>query len=352
MTDPNLSQLVCCPFCRGALSMGVDACPCLGCGHVFPALLGIPDLRTPVEDAWINYEEDRSLAVSLAADYQAQTFESLVGKVWRQRQNISPEIITRRIRQINQARSKYDEELSERGWVSQAIKDLSKVYCVELGCGTGAFLEAASRRFKNVLGLDISLTWLVVARKRLEERGISIPLLCGCVERLPLRDDRFSLAVAFDVLEHVANPEQMLKEVRRVMRPDGKVLCTTPNRYSLSAEPHVGIWGVGFLPRKWMPAYVRWRSGMLYDHVNPFSLLDLRRLFKRRAQYTIDVRTPSIYEKEAREFSPAKRRIALLYNRLTRIGVLRFLLLPVAPFFQIIAQKTPGKVLAEAASRQ
>ncbi len=251
-----MNHHLCCPYCTSSLTISAEDCVCSGCRKVFPVLLGIPDLRVSV-DAWIDYEEDRVFAASLAAHYHSETFGNLIARVWESRQGIVPQnIIKRRIRQINEAQSKYTNDVAASGWIGSLMADSSWQSCVELGCGTGAFLVAAIQRFEFVVGLDISLTWLVAAKKRLEEQGMACSLVCACVERLPLQSSQFDLTVAFDVLEHVTDARPMLEEIDRVTRAGGKIVCTTPNRYSLSAEPHVGVWGVGFLPRKWMPAYV------------------------------------------------------------------------------------------------
>ena len=204
----------------------------------------------------------------------------------------------------------------------------------------GGFLEAVIPKFNLAVGLDVSLTWLVVTKKRLEENGLSGAIVCACIERLPFEADRFGCAVAFDVVEHITDPPRIIEEIRRVVRPGGKTFFTTPNRYSLSAEPHVGVWGVGFLPRRWMRPYVRWRNGMTYRGTYPQSLLDLRRLFKRNSHFELSIKTPAIWEQEVNSFSLPKRTLAQIYNRITQIGLVRQAILPIAPFFQIIARKT------------
>jgi ubiquinone/menaquinone biosynthesis C-methylase UbiE len=299
-------------------------------------------------DAWIDYEEDRLFASSLAERYHSQTFENLIARVWEGSHGIVPQdIIKGRIRQTNEAQSKHTKDLAANGWIGSLLEDPSGQSCVELGCGSGAFLAAAIQRFDVVIGLDVSLIWLVTAKKRLEERGMACSLVCACVERLPLQSNQFDLTVALDVLEHVTDARLMLEEIDRVTRPSGKIVCTTPNRFSLSAEPHVGVWGVGFLPRKWMPAYVRWRNGMPYRYIYPKSLFGLRQLFERQSGFDLKIKTPTIWEGEVKAFSPAKRMFARLYNWTIRIKIFQSILLPVAPFFHIVAQKpsivTTGK---------
>jgi len=338
----DVEKYIRCPYCANRLSFTYEVCVCLGCDKKFPVILGIPDLRVPIENAWIDFEEDRLLAMSLAEKYHSHSFEQLVTEVWSRRQNTPQEIIKRRIHAINKASAKYEADLADKGWIGSLLTNQSENSCIELGCGTGGFLEAAIPRFDSVIGIDISLMWLIVAKKRLEEKGLDCAIACACIEHLPFKADQFDLAVAFDVIEHVTNPELVVKAIHRITRPGGKVACTTPNRYSLSAEPHVGVWGVGFLPRRWMEGYVQWRNGMAYKHTYPQSLLNLRRYFKQKTcQFNFSIKTPAIWENEVEEFSPKKRALAKLYNRIIEVGLFRSVLLPIAPFFQIVAEKNP-----------
>ena len=77
-----------------------------------------------------------------------------------------------------------------------------------------------------------------------------------------------------------------MEEVGRVLRSGSGVVLTTPNRFSLTPELHVFVWGVGWLPRRLQAGYVRWRSGKSYDHTRLFSswgLAGLIRLYARLA---------------------------------------------------------------------
>jgi SAM-dependent methyltransferase len=187
--------------------------------------------------------------------------------------------------------------------------------------------------------VDVSLAWLVTARKRLEEHGLGASLVCACAERLPLADRQFDLVAAFDTLEHVADPPAMVREAVRVARHGGRIAATTPNRFSLSAEPHVGVWGVGFLPRAWMAAYVRWRNGMAYRHTHPLSLADLGRLLGGAPECEWSVAAPAVWEGDRQAFPPAKRALAGLYNAVIEGRLGRRVIRPVAPFFEILGRK-------------
>ena len=333
---------LCCPHCKGTLSFESERCRCAGCGRVFPVLFGIPDLRVPVA-AWIDFDEDRSFAAALAADPAARTFEGMVTRVWESRRSIPASVVRRRLQEIANMHRKSAADLSAQGWIGSGLDaGDAESRCLEIGCGTGGFVAAAASRFSLAAGIDVSMTWLLVTRRRLEEAGATASLACACAERLPVPDGHFDAVVAQDVLEHVGDRQAVLAEMDRVTRPGGAIFTTTPNRFSLSAEPHVGVWGVGFVPRRWMKGYVRWRRGMDYPHTYLLSLFGLRRMLSRLRRRGWSVRAPALDPGEVAAFTPVKQRFARFYNRALRIPWLRWALLPIVPFFQVVVRKNSG----------
>ena len=80
-------------------------------------------------------------------------------------------------------------------------------------------------------------------------------------DRLPWPDGTFAAVVADSVLEHCDDPLAALREWRRVLRPGGRLVVWSPNRFAPVVDPHVRLWGIGFLPRRWAMAYSRRRRG-------------------------------------------------------------------------------------------
>ena len=65
-----------------------------------------------------------------------------------------------------------------------------------------------------------------------------------------------------------------------MLRSSGEINLRTTNRFTLLPEPHVDIWGVGFVPRRWADAYVRWRGGTGYEHHHCLSVGELARAMR------------------------------------------------------------------------
>ena len=107
--------------------------------------------------------------------------------------------------------------------------------------------------------MDIASRWLVVARRRLNDRGLFSPLLAADAESLPWPAASFDIVVADSVIEHLERPDLALAEIHRVLRPGGVFAAWSPNRLSLTPDPHVGLWGVGWLPKAFRSTYVKAR---------------------------------------------------------------------------------------------
>jgi len=147
---------------------------------------------------------------------------------------------------------------------------------LDVGCGTGGFVAAAAECGRQVVGIDIASRWLVVARKRLtpaakpglhrqlHHRPNKPRLIAGCAESLPFADDSFPVVVADSLLEHVENPAQAMAEMIRVLQPGGMLVVWFPNRRWLGPDPHVGLCGLGLLPRSLASRYVSARRGPIF----------------------------------------------------------------------------------------
>ncbi len=93
---------------------------------------------------------------------------------------------------------------------------------LDVGCGTGANLLMLSK-YGDAEGVDVSEDALAFCR----ERGLENVKL-GAAEELPYDDGTFDLVTALDVVEHLDDDLAGLREMRRVLRPGGRVLLFVP----------------------------------------------------------------------------------------------------------------------------
>jgi SAM-dependent methyltransferase len=110
---------------------------------------------------------------------------------------------------------------------------------LEVGCGHGDFLVAASRRGYLVTGVEYSAHACGIAREKLGGRG---QVICGEVSALP-GEAEYDLAVACDVIEHVRNPGEFLHSLHTRVRAGGWLFLATPSLDS---------WSARLLGRRWM----------------------------------------------------------------------------------------------------
>jgi SAM-dependent methyltransferase len=189
-----------------------------------------------------------------------------------------------------------------------------------------------------VVGADIALRWLIIAKKRLGE-GKSVVLVCCSAEHLPFPDGAFDGVVGLHVLEHTQDRQAVLSETARTLRPGGWYCFLTPNRFSLGPEPCVRVWGVGFLPRSLAGKYVRLVKGMPYRHIRLLSRFELRRLLSRSGLRGWTISPPPIAACEQRAVARFGRVLIRLYHTLRRLPGFSFLLQIFGPFLQVVGQK-------------
>lgn len=291
-----------------------------------------------IEDARAGGDEPDALrAAELDALAERLDFAELLAEYWR-REGRPPELVRRFV-----GRDVAGETTAQG--VLRAIEEVRRRpvgrddTVLEVGCGSGALSAAAAARGAEVVASDVALRFLVLARKRLEERGFEGVRLVACAaESSPFPDESFDLVLASDVIEHVADPDAFIAGCRRVLRPGGLLFLATPNRFSLGLEPHVRLPLVGYLPRGLARAYVRRARGLAYDHVALLSARGLRRRL-RAAGFDATIVPPAIPPASRALYGGAEGRLVDAYNRLRERALARRLLLAVGPFFHVFATR-------------
>ena len=107
----------------------------------------------------------------------------------------------------------------------------SKGNLLDIGAGKGHLLRVALRRGWNAEGYEIDGA---LAGKLADKLGIRVR--CGDFAGLDWRDGRFDAVAMHHVLEHVKNPADYLRAIRRMLRDDGVLFLAVPNIHSLSSR--------------------------------------------------------------------------------------------------------------------
>lgn len=100
---------------------------------------------------------------------------------------------------------------------------------LDIACGWGEVLALAKEKGLEVFGIDISKHAIKLARERIGGGNLQV----AQAEKLPFKDNTFDYIVCIGSLEHFDSPEKALKEMSRVIKPNGRILIRVPNLYFL-----------------------------------------------------------------------------------------------------------------------
>ena len=210
-----------CPGCRSALGTpagfvsGFDIRTCGKCGTLFTA--GFPAVGEE-KDYESFYAEGRDVAV--------------------------PEFVLARLDETVSALAGYRTSLNR--WL-------------DVGCGTGTQLRAVANGGWNALGTEVAAAAVEMVRAE------GLEALLGTIDQLDLPAAGFDVVSVVEVIEHVPDPDALLADAARLLRPGGALYLTTPHGRGLSARLLGVDWSVVTPP----------------DHLQLFSISGLRAALDR-----------------------------------------------------------------------
>lgn len=144
---------------------------------------------------------------------------------------------------------------------------------LDIGSAFGYFMEEAQKHGFDVFGVELSGFSSAVAKKKFRER-----IFEGKLEETKFPDKNFDVITMFDLVEHIPQPLEFMKEAKRIIRPQGIVAITTPDTESLSYKLlglsgwfHWKLEHLGYFNRRSIEELAR-RTG--------FTLVEKRRAYK------------------------------------------------------------------------
>lgn len=121
---------------------------------------------------------------------------------------------------------------------------------LDVGSGRGGFLvEMAALGFR-VVGVETSAVYIATAEALARERGVLVTIRRGGGERLPFLGGFFDFVNCAEVTEHTENPEQVCREIFRVLTASGRSYISFHNRFGVY-DYHYRLWGINWMPRLW-----------------------------------------------------------------------------------------------------
>lgn len=143
--------------------------------------------------------------------------------------------------------------------------DDKKVRVLDIGCNNGGQFSDYSKIIESgeFIGLDI---------KKFKEWGsLSYDFVVGDARMLPFKNETFDIIIATEVLEHFVEGEAFLKEAHRILKNNGLLIITTPNRSRFYMIPKNTI---AFFKRK------RIVAGFTVEHPREYTLKELEKLLE------------------------------------------------------------------------
>jgi ubiquinone/menaquinone biosynthesis C-methylase UbiE len=330
-----------CPVCKGPLDEHQEppAYSCTACKQTYPIISGIADFRV-WPDPYIGRADDWAKGLRVWREANGR-FAAMLETYWRLTPDVPATMAARFIRYALVGAARGHSRCKRVGRVRGRVLGQTDIL-LDIGCGSGGLVVAASKQVRAVVGVDIAARWLVVARAQLEESGVRNALLvCACAEHLPFADGTFTVAVANDVLEHCQDQPQFLRELRRTLMQHGLLLLSTQNRWSLRGEPHVRLWGVGLLPRRWMARYVRWIRRVPYRLIRLVSYPELHLLLREAGFRSFRHLSPEVAPEELAGLASRERWLVTVYRALSQVPGLQAVLFLVGPVLEVVAQPHP-----------
>ncbi len=92
---------------------------------------------------------------------------------------------------------------------------------LDIGCGDGVLLSLISNG--SLYGVDLDQTSLDFAATKVKAKLIQAP-----ATTLPFKDNFFDIVLATEIIEHVTRPEKLIQEAKRILKPDGYLILSTP----------------------------------------------------------------------------------------------------------------------------
>ena len=171
---------------------------------------------------------------------------------------------------------------------------------LDVGCGTGHILARLPGRR---IGLDLSQIMLTRARQRLPA---DIQILHGDAEELPFPDASFDRVIASSLFSHVLHPDRVAAELRRVVKPDGRIVVSVSDEEQIERGLR---WARSLLlKRLFVGAPGQVQVYNVEYHLHRFSLTRMREVLgpdmherglTRVPTYVFPVHWVAIYERKA-----------------------------------------------------
>ncbi len=174
-------------------------------------------------------------------------FSAIAAEWWDPRGKFAP------LHRFNPVRLAFirDEALARFGRDGRQRSPFEGLTLLDIGCGGGLLSEPMRRLGFSVTAIDASPRNIGVAGAHAAEAGLDIHYRCAAAEELVGEGKAFDMVLNMEVIEHVADPGEYLRDCARLLSPGGLMVLATLNRtLKALALAKVGAeYVLGWLPR-------------------------------------------------------------------------------------------------------
>lgn len=191
-----------------------------------------------------------------------------------------------------------------RKWLGKIQKLLGlppeHIRLLDVGCSSGAFLDTASRLGFRAEGVEPAAQ---AAQNALKAR---LKVFSGTLEDAHFPDTSFDAVTLFEVIEHLMSPLELLKECRRILKPEGIMLMGTGNTAS---------WTASFMKSHWQYFHIEHHGG----HISFFNPLSMRLLAERTGFTLQSLVTRNVRFFEKSDVPPPVYHLAKIFSELLNL---------------------------------
>ena len=171
--------------------------------------------------------------------------------------------------------------------VDTDIYPLSGKIVLDIGAGTGGIAAGFASFGACVVSADVAAGFIDLARTAYNDLKFKIDCIYSCGEYISIKDEKVDIALAYNLFEHVKDLKMLIKEIARILKPNGIVLVRADyrlDRRNIRNDPHYGLPLIILLPRflrKIFVCNIFRRSIELEDYYWVKNYKEVERLFKR-----------------------------------------------------------------------
>jgi len=211
------SDILCCPICKNDLKETKKFLFCKYCKKNYP-------IKNRVIKIIPNLSEDLELSIK---KWDRIYFDQLTSKSYNQ--------------EYKNYKKFYRKDTLDQLNIEKKIN--KKMVYLEIGCGSFFLGQDLADKTKLVIGIDICPSALTIAKKMLDEKGISNYLLIqGDILNLPIKKDLIDLIYGGGVIEHFKNTQKCVNELFRVLKKGGVSFNSVPY-LNIGSITYRQLWG-------------------------------------------------------------------------------------------------------------